>query len=162
MISERFLCRGTASGTKPQLRWTQVWIHRLWCPRLRSIKTNLENTSSHSHHTPVGAIVGGKSAYPVSATSTVFRYILHLFLIGVIGGLAALAVAIALFVVFRRRSRREAAKKPPSTLYGPEGASPYRPGDTTAQPTVAPSFTPDHSMHQRLYVSLRSSVFLCV
>lgn len=81
------------------------------------------------------------------------------FSIGVVGGLAALSVAITLFVVLRRRLRREATNSPPSTLYGPEGASPYRPGDTiTAQPTVAPTLTPDHSMHQRLYVSLRRVV----
>ena len=73
--------------------------------------------------------------------------------IGVVGGLAALAIAIALFVVLRRRSRRKAANKPPSTLYGTEGASPYTPGSITTQPTPAPSFTPDHLAHQKLYVS---------
>ncbi|KAF9646150.1 hypothetical protein BDM02DRAFT_288023 [Thelephora ganbajun] len=99
-------------------------------------KVDTQNQPLYSHHSPVGAIVGG-----------------------VIGGLAVLVMAIALFVVLRRRLRREPAKMPPSTLYGPEGASPYRPGDITAQSTTKPSFVPNHLMHQRLYDPSDPSTF---
>ena len=73
-------------------------------------------------------------------------------LIGVIGGLAAFAIAVALFVVLRRRIRREPTKRPQSALHEPEGASPYKSGDNTAQGV------PGNLMHQKLYVSLRSAV----
>ena len=77
---------------------------------------------------------------------------------GVIGGLAALAIAVTLFVALRYRFRRVAAKRPPSTLYGSEGASPNKPENTAAQSTITPGFAADHPMHQKFYVSPRSVV----
>ena len=58
-------------------------------------------------------------------------------------------------MLIRRRLRRKAARRPPSTLYGPEGTSPFKPGDTAAQPAATSGFTLDESTHQRLYVGYK-------
>lgn len=80
-------------------------------------------------------------------------------LVGVIGGLAAFAIAIALFAVLYRRLRHGGTKRPNSIPYKSEGASLDRPRDTITQPTVLPSLAPGHSMHPKLYVSLWRAVY---
>jgi len=77
---------------------------------------------------------------------------------GVVGALAALTIAVALFVALRYRHRRKVAERRPSTLYGSEGVSTYQPESAIAQPTITPNLAPNQSMHQKLYVSPRSAI----
>lgn len=74
---------------------------------------------------------------------------------GVIGGVVAVALAIALFLVFRHR--RKTTKNPQTTAFGPEGRSPYMPGDVVTQAPISPRLSSQQT-NQKLYVSLQSTI----
>ena len=74
---------------------------------------------------------------------------------GVIGGVVTVALAIALFLVFRHR--RKATENPQTPAFGPEGGSPYIPGDVVTQAPISPRLSGQQT-HQKFYVSLQNTI----
>ena len=70
--------------------------------------------------------------------------------IGVVGGVIVLAGLVVGIVIARRRY--VASRRPPSTLHGPQGASPYRPMPVPHCSPTNPGYNTDPPMGQKLYV----------
>ena len=74
--------------------------------------------------------------------------------IGVVGGVIVLVILMVGIMIARRRY--VASRRPPSTLHGPQGTSPYR---VPHSPT-SPGDGTEHSMGQKLYVGLNCTTFV--
>ena len=68
---------------------------------------------------------------------------------GVVGGVAGLAILVIGIIIARRRY--VASQRPPSTLHGPQGTSPYRTVPVPHSPASV-GYGTDPSMAQKLYV----------